>query len=165
MSTAGIRRFQDMLTDRDAIRAAVYAEVEAMLYYARDRTEWVDLDMAAFAQTRAFLLEVARRLAAQDPQVRADPVAVKARQIAPELIRTEWCTDLLVQEVCQYVAEHLETGALFGVYTEVGMDNRKLELDMGLARGMTAVQIAQGSCAGFAYRVFTAVAGDDLEEG
>lgn len=162
MSNESIHRFQELLGDRRAIRDAVQAEVEAMLYYG-GRTEWVDLEMAAFAQTRAFLLEVARQLAAQDPQVSTDPVIVKTREIAPEILHTEWCTSQLVREVCQYVAEHLETGAVFGVYTEIGMDNPKLELDTGLARHLTAVEIAQGACAAFAYRVFAETADNDLE--
>lgn len=163
MSNAGIHRFQGWLTNPETIRDRVQTEAEVMLYWARDRV-MVELDMQSFRQTRAFLWEVARQLDAQNPQVSTDPIMVKTREIAPNMMRTEWCTDRLVSEVCQYVAEHLETGAVFAVYTEVGMDNRKLELDMGLAKHMTAVEIARASCAAFAYRVFLAAADDDLEE-
>jgi len=163
MSNAGIRRFQGWLHHPGQVRDMVQAEAEVMLYHARDRA-WVELDVQEFRQTRAFLWEVARRLAAEDPQVSTDPVMVKAREVAPELIRTEWCTAQLVAAVTQYVADNLVTGAVFAVYAEVGMDNGKLELDMGLARHQTAVEIARAACAAFAYRVFIAAADDDLEE-
>jgi hypothetical protein len=163
MSNAGIHQFQGWLTNPETIRDRVQTEAEVMLYFARDRTP-VALDVQSFPQTRAFLWEVARRLAAQDPQVSTDPVMVKAREVAPEMIREEWCTHDLVWSVAQYVADHLETGAVFTVYTEVGMDNGMLELDMGITKNMTAIEIARASCATFAYRVFLGAADDDLEE-
>ena len=163
MSNAGIHQFQGWLTNPETIRDAVRTEAEVMLYWARDRT-MVNLDVQTFGQTRAFLWEVARQLNAQNPRTSDDPHMVRMREIAPNMMRTEWCTDRLLSDVCRYVAEHLETGPLFAVYTEVGMDNGKLELDMGIAENMTAVEIARASCAAFAYRLFIGAADDDLEE-
>lgn len=163
MSTSGIRRFQGWLTNPRAIRDLVTAEVEMMLYDARDR-EPVDFYVWDFGSTRDMLWEVARTLAAQAPEVSTDPVMVKAREVAPEMIRTEWCTDRRVWCVCEAVVAEMSTVEVFAVYAEVGMDNPKLGLDIGTFRKLTAVDIARACCLAFAYRVFLAAADDDLKE-
>lgn len=156
MSTQGIVRFGGWFTNAENMRALIATEAEVMLRHDRAFT------VQDYPQSRKFLLEIARVIAKADPNVSDNPVAVKLRETAPEQINPAWADAHLVEVVCADVAASLTAAEAFAIYTEIGMDEPGLDLDVARAWKMTLPQAARVLCEMFAVRVFMAVADDDL---
>src|SRR5690606_40673452 len=105
---------------------------------------------------------IARVIAKADPNVSDNPVAVKLRETAPEQINPAWADAHLVEVVCADVAASLTAAEAFAIYTEIGMDEPGLDLDVARAWKMTLPQAAGELCEMFAVRVFMAGGDDDL---
>lgn len=160
MSNEGIRFFQEMLEDREFLELNLLMSGTRVLHMERLEF-WPDTHPA----TWALLQDVAERLAASSPWVSDDPVAVKAREIAPHLIIEEWCDYHRLVGMCGHAAEALTGAEAFTVYTECemakGVGNDQNTRDFGGHRGSLLVAV-QSMCMGIAVDIYMAAVADDL---
>jgi hypothetical protein len=158
MSDEGIREFQDMLDDP---LLPMY-----MRGYA-DRQLWqaeVKVSADTTPLTWQFLNRVVAHLKAGNPWVSDEPIHVKAREVAPHLMKELWCESGRIEVAAQDVAETLNYAQAFGIYAECRMDDTRLGLDSrhGSGKG-TMLDNARAKCAAFATWVLNAMAEYDLD--
>lgn len=157
MSDESIRAFQEVL-EEDWFTFELSASASHVLWQAE-----VIVSEITTPLTWQFLTEVVAFLKALSPWVSDDPMHVKAREIAPHVIKELWCEQGRVEYAATEVALALEGGVVFGIYLECQMYDGRLELDSrhGLGKG-TLIEHARRLCGVYAYRVLMEIADWDL---
>lgn len=158
MSNEGIRNFQELLDD-----PWFWLELEAIGSHVLWQAE-VRVSAETTPLTWDFLSDVVRALKALSPWVSDDPMCVKAREVAPHLIKELWCETGRIERAAEDVALELDPATALGIYTECHMDDGRLELDSrhGLGAG-TIIDHLQGLCRLYAVRVLSTMADWDLD--
>lgn len=158
MSNDGIREFQDLL-DEPLLPLYLRGHADRVLRKAQ-----IKVSEKTTPLTWQFLNRVVAALKASSPWVSMDPIHVKAREIAPHLLKELWCESGRIEVAAGDVAATLGYAQAFGIYAECQMDNKKLELDWGFGTGKgSMLDNCQRLCAVFACRVLLDMAEWDLD--
>jgi hypothetical protein len=158
MSDEGIRQFQELLED-EAFPVHLAATASHVLWQAG-----VIVGAVTTPRTWQLLNMVVDRLRASSPWVSDEPIHVKAREVAPHIIKELWCESGRIEAASADVCKTLTPGAALEVYTECHMDNGNLELDSrhGLGKG-TVIDHLRLLCQKYANRVLNELAYWDLD--
>lgn len=156
MSNNGIREFQDML-DEPLLPLYLRGHADRVLWKAQIKVSNMPL-------TWTFLNDVVEALKASSPWVSMEPIHVKAREIAPHLLKELWCETGRIKVAAGDVASRLGYAEAFGIYAECHMDDKRLELDWGFGTGKgSLLDNCRELCAVFACRVLLDMAEWDLD--